>query len=227
MLLMLRRLSFLLPFLLCPFTALLAQQETFKGVVVDSTTFAALPFVNIRVKNSLRGTSTDMQGSFVITATRRDTLVLSVVGYQTIEQPLWDWEPSVIRMRDKSILLNTVTVQSRRMDPYEGLFDEENEKIDRRRVPFYLSRTKKQKRKLVWLREDNARAQTYVDVVINTPETKSGLMQKYALTETAYYDLLADFNTRNVKVMYYLTAPELVSLLNNFFESNAPTPTQK
>src|SRR5688500_11281933 len=125
MLLMLRRLSFLLPFLLCPFTALLAQQETFKGVVVDSTTFAALPFVNVRVKNSMRGTSTDMQGNFAVTATRRDTLILSVVGYQTIEQPLWDWEPSVIRMRDKSILLNTVTVQSRRMDPYEGLFDEE------------------------------------------------------------------------------------------------------
>jgi hypothetical protein len=227
MLLMLRRFSFLLSFLLCSVTALFAQQETFKGVVVDSTTFAALPFVNVRVKNSMRGTSTDMQGNFAITATRRDTLILSVVGYQTIEQPLWDWEPSVIRMRDKSILLSTVTVQSRRMDPYEGLFDEENEKIDRRRVPFYLSRTKKQKRKLVWLKEDNARAQTYVDVVINTPETKSGLMQKYALTETAYYDLLADFNTRNVKVMYYLTAPELISLLNNFFESNAPTPIQK
>lgn len=227
MLLMLRRFSFLLSFLLCSVTALFAQQETFKGVVVDSTTFAALPFVNVRVKNSMRGTSTDMQGNFAITATRRDTLILSVVGYQTIEQPLWDWEPSVIRMRDKSILLSTVTVQSRRMDPYEGLFDEENEKIDRRRVPFYLSRTKKQKRKLVWLKEDNARAQTYVDVVINTPETKSGLMQKYALTETAYYDLLADFNTRNVKVMYYLTAPELISLLNNFFESNAPNPIQK
>jgi hypothetical protein len=227
MLLMLRRLSFLLPFLLCPFTVLLAQQETFKGVVVDSTTFAALPFVNVRVKNSMRGTSTDMQGNFAINATRRDTLILSLVGYQTFEQPLWDWEPSVIRMRDKSILLNTVTVQSQRMDPYEGLFDEQNEKIDRRRVPFYLSRTKKQKRKLVWLREDNARAQTYVDVVINTPETKSGLMQKYGLTETAYYDLLADFNTRNVKVMYYLTAPELMSLLNNFFESNAPLPVHK
>lgn len=223
---MLRRLSFLL-FLLCPLSAVLAQQETFKGVVVDSVTFAALPFVNVRVKNSLRGTSTDMQGNFALTATRRDTLILSVVGYQTIEQPLWDWEPSVIRLREKSILLNTVTIQSRRLDPYEGLFDSENEKIDGRRVPFYLSREKKQKRKLVWLKEDNTRAQTYVDVVINNPETKSGLMQTYGLTETAYYDLLAEFNTRNVKVMYYLTAPELISLLDNFFESNATTPAQK
>jgi hypothetical protein len=224
---MLRRLSFLLPFLLCPLSVVLAQQETFKGVVVDSATFAALPFVSVRIKNTLRGTSTDMQGNFAITATRRDTLILSVVGYQSIEQPLWDWEPSVIRLREKSILLNTVTVQSRRLDPYEGMFDEENEKIDRRRVPFYLSREKKQKRRLVWLKEDNARAQTYVNVVVNNPETKSGLMQKYRLTETAYYDLLAEFNTRNVKVMYYLTAPELISLLNNFFEDNAPAPVQK
>jgi hypothetical protein len=202
-----------------------AQQESIRGVVVDSATFTALPFVNIRIKGSMHGTSSDVQGNFAISATRRDTLILSVVGYKTMEQPLWDWEPSVIRMKEKSILLNTVTIQSQRLDPYEGMFDEENEKIDRRRVPFYLSREKKEKKRLVWMKEDNSRARTYIAVVINDPETKNGLMKKYALTETAYYDLLAEFNTKNVKVMYFLTAPELISLLNNFYEdkqSNLP-----
>jgi len=170
----------------------------------------------------MRGTSTDMQGNFSISATQRDTLIFSLVGYQTVEQSLWGWEPSVIRMTEKGILLKAVTIESTAIDPYEGMFDDENAKIAHRKLPFYLSKTKKQKRKLVWLREDNLRAKTYVDVVINNPETKSGLMKKYSLTEDQYYQLLGQFNAKNYTVMYYLTAGELMKILNNFYEVNAP-----
>ena len=161
----------------------------------------------------MRGTATDVQGNFSISATERDTLVFSLVGYQPIEQPLWNYESSVIRMTEKGIMLESVTIESNAIS-YEGMFDDENAKLA-------LSKSKKQKRKLTWLREDNIRAKTYVDVVINNPETKSGLMKKYSLTEDQYYKLLGDFNAQNYTIMYYLTAGELMTLINNFYEKNA------
>lgn len=197
------------------------QQQVFRGVVVDSATFSALPFVSIQVKGTMRGTATDMQGNFTITASHQDTLLLSLVGYQTIHLRLWDYEPSLIRMTEKSILLKSITIEDTAIDPYEGMFDDEIAKINARKVPFYFSRSKKQKRKLVWLKEDNVRAKTYVDVVINNPETKAGFMKEYSLTEEGYYSLLAEFNTINHQVMYYLTSAELLSLLNRFYEKNA------
>jgi len=203
-------------------SAFAQKEEVFTGILVDSATFSPLPFVSVRVKNSMRGTSTDIQGNFSISATQRDTLVFSLVGYQTIEQSCWNWEPSVIRMTEKGILLKEVTIESTVIDPYAGMFDDENAKIAHRKLPFYLSKTKKQKRKLVWLREDNLRAKTYVDVVINNPETKTRLMKQYSLTEDEYYNLLGQFNAKNYTVMYYLTAGELVTILNNFYEKNAP-----
>ncbi|MFD1001830.1 carboxypeptidase-like regulatory domain-containing protein [Ohtaekwangia kribbensis] len=201
-------------------TAHAQKQQVYTGIIVDSATFSPLPFVTVRIKNSMRGTSTDVQGNFSISATERDTLVFSLVGYQAIEQPLWNYESSIIRMTEKGIMLESVTIESKAIG-YEGMFDDENAKLARRKLPFYLSKSKKQKRKLTWLREDNIRAKTYVDVVINNPETKSGLMKKYSLTEDQYYKLLGDFNAQNYTIMYYLTAGELMTLINNFYEKNA------
>ena len=59
-------------------------------------------------------------------------------------------------------------------------------------------------------------------MVINDPETKARLMKEYELTEVEYYAVLAKFNEKNYNVMYYLTAGELISLLNRFFEQSAP-----
>ena len=196
------------------------KQQVYTGIIVDSATFSPLPFVTVRIKNSMRGTSTDVQGNFNISATGRDTLVFTLVGYQPIEQPLWNYESSVIRMTEKGVMLQEVTIESQAIS-YEGMFDDENAKLARRKLPFYLSKSKKQKRKLTWLREDNIRAKTYVAVVINNPETKSGLMKKYSLTEDQYYKLLGDFNAQNYTIMYYLTAGELMTLINNFYEKNA------
>ncbi len=194
------------------------RQELFQGMVVDSATFSALPFVSIRIKASMRGTTTDVKGSFSISASRNDTLVFTLVGYETVELSLWDWEPGMLRMRERETLLKEVIIRAAPTDPYDGMFDKENEKLARRRTPFYLSKVKKEKRKLGWLREDNLRVKTYVDLVINNPDTKAGLMQKYGLSEDQYYKILGDFNAKNYSIMYYLTTAELLSLLNTFFE---------
>jgi len=198
-----------------------AQQEVFQGIVVDSATFSPLPYVSIRVQGTLRGTSSDGQGNFSIKAERKDSLTFSLVGYSPVTIALWDWEPGVVRMSEQSILLKSVTIQERRVDPYANMFDEENARIAARRIPFYFSRVKKEKRRLVWLREDNVRAKTYVSVVITNPDTKDNLMTKYGLTEEEYYKILGDFNQKHYTMMYYLTAGELLSLLNNFYEAAA------
>jgi hypothetical protein len=190
------------------------------GIVVDSATFSPLPYVNIQLKTSLKGTSTDSNGSFSILASEKDTLVFSLVGYQRLELGLFDYEASVIKLTEKATELKPITIMDTKFgNPYEGLFDEQNAALVRRKLPFYFSKAKKQKIKFDYLRTENARVKTYVDLVINDPNTKSGLMKKYSLSEDEYYKTLTKFNERYYNVMYHLTSAELESFLNKFFES--------
>lgn len=196
-------------------------QEMVRGIVVDSATLSALPSVNVQVKNSFRGTTTDEKGNFSIQAGSRDTLLFSLVGYERLELPLWNYEPGIIRLSEKYTMLEAVTIDDyRRQDLYDGMFDEENARLDRR-IPFYFSKAKKEKIKVEVLKNENALVQTYVDVVINDPDFKRGVMTKYSLSEAEYYDVLRAFNERHYEVMYHLTRAELISLLNTFFESRA------
>ncbi|MEZ4945903.1 MAG: carboxypeptidase-like regulatory domain-containing protein [Cyclobacteriaceae bacterium] len=64
-------------------------QKVVTGIVVDSTDFAPLPYVNIQIKHTFRGTITNASGQFKIAAQLSDTLVLSYIGYHTVELPLW------------------------------------------------------------------------------------------------------------------------------------------
>jgi hypothetical protein len=194
-------------------------QENFSGIVVDSSSLNALPAVNIQLKNSRTGTTTDEKGNFNIRASRTDTLVFTLVGYQALELPLAEYEAGVIRLSEKYTMLKAVTIDEyRRENQYEGMFDEQNSRLSRK-IPFYFSKAKKEKIKVEILKEENVRVKTYVAVVVNNPELKAQLMTKYSLTEKEYYDILTAFNETHHLVMYYLTRSELLSLLNNFFEN--------
>jgi hypothetical protein len=197
-------------------------QQVMKGILVDSATFAPLPYVSVQIKNKSRGTNSDQQGNFSILALPQDTLVFSLLGYERLEYPLYDYEASVIRMSEHATLLKTVIINDTRSDnPYEGLFDEQNAALLKRRIPFYYSKARKEKIKVGRWKDENLRVQTYVDVVVNNPETKIDLMKKFSLSEEEYYRVLTQFNEKHYNVMYYLTAAELTSFLNRFFENNA------
>lgn len=58
-------------------------QQTVTGIVTDASTSETLPGVNILVKGTTKGTSTDVDGLYELEATSSDTLVVSFVGYQT------------------------------------------------------------------------------------------------------------------------------------------------
>lgn len=199
--------------------------ELINGIVADSATFIPLQYVNVQVKNSTRGTSSDSKGNFSIPASRKDTLLFSFIGYRTVELSLWDWEPSVVLLPEESTILKSITIRDSRLDDgYQYLFEEENELLRRstKKLPFYYSKSKKENIKVRRLDNENLRVKTYVDLVMNNQDIKNGLMKKYRLSEAEYYDVLLKFNEKNSRVMYYLTASELLSILNRFFEAEAP-----
>ncbi len=73
--------------------SVLPAQETsgdfvqFSGRVVkeDNGQPVAFPYVNVYVKNSSRGVSSDLSGFFSLVAKKGETVVFSFVGYQTAE----------------------------------------------------------------------------------------------------------------------------------------------
>src|SRR6478735_206621 len=203
--------------LLLTTSAIANGQEIIKGIVLDSATFNPLPFVNVRIKNQNQGTTTDTKGNFSLTASRTDTLVFSFIGYEDAVYPLKDWEPSIIRLSEKSTLLSPVIIKSTAINPYEGLFDEQNALINNRKMPFFKPKYKKEKIRVGWLLEDNFRAKTYVDLLVKDSRMKTRLINQYKLSEDEYYLILSHFNEQNVNVMYYLSSPELITLLDNFF----------
>jgi TonB-linked SusC/RagA family outer membrane protein len=62
-----------------------AQQKTVTGVVADVNTNDALPGVNVVVKGTTRGSSTDVNGRYSISAAQGDILVFTSIGYQQFE----------------------------------------------------------------------------------------------------------------------------------------------
>ncbi|MET2986201.1 carboxypeptidase-like regulatory domain-containing protein [Aureibaculum conchae] len=66
---------------------LFAQNITVSGTVTDASGIA-LPGVNIQVKGTNTGTSTDFDGNYQLSASEGDVLVFSFLGFKTKEIPI-------------------------------------------------------------------------------------------------------------------------------------------
>ncbi len=62
-----------------------AQPRTVRGTVTDATTNETLPGVNVIIKNTTTGTSTDVFGNYSINVAQGQVLVFSSLGYATRE----------------------------------------------------------------------------------------------------------------------------------------------
>ena len=62
-----------------------AQDFTVTGTVLDASTGEPVPFAALMVKGTNSGTSTDADGRFSISAPRNATVVVSSIGYKTME----------------------------------------------------------------------------------------------------------------------------------------------
>lgn len=202
-------------------------QGIIRGIVVDSASFNALAGVHITVKNSIRGTSTNSQGFFSITALPTDTLLFSLVGYSSVEIPLlFEEDGFLIRLHEKSNVLPEIIIKGTRLSPndiirtprvlpkpmsaMEGVFSP----ID------YFSRWQREKRKLLKLIQENDRTITYLQVV-NDQEVRETIMEEHSLTEQAYYELLVKFNQQSSNVLYSTNPQEIITSLKTFFTKNA------
>jgi hypothetical protein len=84
-------------------------QSTITGVVTDENG-TPLPGASVTVKGTTRGTVTDFDGNYSITADLQATLVFSYLGYKTIEVPI-DGRTSIdIGLAEDAGLLDEVVV---------------------------------------------------------------------------------------------------------------------
>ncbi|MEQ9307414.1 MAG: carboxypeptidase-like regulatory domain-containing protein, partial [Marinoscillum sp.] len=68
--------------------SLSAQERIVSGQIVDSEDGSAIPGANVVVKGTLNGTTTDFDGNYKLSVADESTLVISFIGYKTIELPV-------------------------------------------------------------------------------------------------------------------------------------------
>ncbi len=80
------RMSLLFVLLILFCTSLQAQDITVSGTVISSEDNSAIPGVNVLIKDSSTGTTTDLDGNFTLAVPGSETfLVFSSVGFNTQE----------------------------------------------------------------------------------------------------------------------------------------------
>lgn len=86
-------------------------QQTVSGKVVDSASSLGIPSVNVTVKGTTRGTTTDASGIYRIAASQGDVLVFSSVGFSPIEVTVGNSPAiSTVVLASKNSQLNEVIV---------------------------------------------------------------------------------------------------------------------
>lgn len=88
----------------------LAQQEV-RGTVVEAGTGETLPGVNVRVKDTTRGTTTDMDGRFNIRLDAEQTvLVFSYIGFESLEMDMQGIDDIVIELQPVVTMMDELVV---------------------------------------------------------------------------------------------------------------------
>lgn len=205
----------------------LAAQNIYRGIVVDSAKLTNLPGVHVSVKHNNRVVTTNVSGAFLVSAKPIDTLVFSFVGYKTLELPLmFEEEALFILLRENTILLDEVTIQSKRL--YPNKIEERSKaaprtlaKIQAVASPFdYFWKVEREKRKLSRVIEENNRTQTFRQVITD-PDVKNIMIEDHDIDEETYYRLIEQFNIQHPSVHYFTDPDAIMEALHGFFEKNS------
>ncbi len=201
-------------------------QKIIRGFVIDSASFAPLGYVNIKIKNSFRGTSSDSKGGFGISTAKGDTLEFSLVGYNPEEFAAAELEETVIiRMAIKIKMLDAITIVGRKEKTISPIHIAPNTRI-MNYGPYgpgvnlaYFSKLEKEKRKLQRVLAEHERIKNYIAVVCS-PEIRERICEEYGLSDDQYYQLLAKFNIETMNQYRELSSEEWITVLRNFYASN-------
>lgn len=86
-------------------------EEQITGTVTDAENDRPLPGVNISVKGTTTGTSTDSEGNFDLTVpTLNDTLMFSFIGYQTQQVPINNRTSIAVQLTSQALTGDEVVV---------------------------------------------------------------------------------------------------------------------
>lgn len=92
------------------FSSVLIAQNTVTGHVSDSASGQGLPKVSVLVQGTKRGSVTDANGNFRITASSNDVLVVSFLGYRAVRVPVRGAGPINITLAPQTTQLTDVVV---------------------------------------------------------------------------------------------------------------------
>ncbi len=90
--------------------SLLAQETTVAGKVTAAKDGAELPGVNVTIKNTSRGTITDIDGNYQVAVPGNDTLIFSFIGYIPLEIAVGGRSTVNIQLKEDIQQLNEVVV---------------------------------------------------------------------------------------------------------------------
>ncbi|MDO1502486.1 TonB-dependent receptor [Winogradskyella maritima] len=101
----------LIVFLMCFSLQVLGQSVNVTGTITDNTTGQPLPGVNVLIKNTTRGTSTDFDGKFTLSdVLQNSVLVFTYVGFKTQEITITNDQPLNVVLVEDAESLNEVVV---------------------------------------------------------------------------------------------------------------------
>ena len=83
--------------------------EIITGLVTDGK--IPIPGVNVCIKGSKRKTTTDFNGNYTIEVKKRDVLVFSYIGFESVEKKISGNKKINIAMKEEIMLLGEVIIQ--------------------------------------------------------------------------------------------------------------------
>lgn len=92
-------------FLLILSGATFAQTTKVTGKVVDAISREPLPFVNVLLKGTRAGATTDLDGYYtIITSDKSDSLIISYIGYNRVARAIKNGVEQQVNIDRKSVV---------------------------------------------------------------------------------------------------------------------------
>jgi TonB-linked SusC/RagA family outer membrane protein len=107
---MVTRFLVLFAVLFCVAGAAFSQERTISGVIADKMTGDPIIGATVQIKNSGKGTISDVSGNFEVQATPTDVLIVSYIGYQAREIPVGNQLVFAIALTPDNVVLEQVVI---------------------------------------------------------------------------------------------------------------------
>jgi TonB-linked SusC/RagA family outer membrane protein len=104
-----KQITLLILFLLASCTLALAQDISVKGTIKDDKGLP-IPGATVRLKGGTKGVAADLKGNYTLNAPSNGTLVFSIIGYTTQEQPVNSRTTINVNLAEDNKQLNEVVV---------------------------------------------------------------------------------------------------------------------